>query len=126
MKKNLTTESHFKAYSETGLHYFTDTFIAEQSTNWSQHQGMQHLISRKKCLRCGKAHNHNNNECTKVQNPRRGYSWPLITKICMRVFRRKMADHTYGRSTEQHWIFATEPFQRKPHKFFDLCCPLST
>ena len=29
-------------------------------------------------------------------------------------------------STEQCWISATGRFQRKPHKFFDLRCPLST
>ena len=44
----------------------------------------------------------------------------------MRAFRRKMADHTYGRSTGGCWISATEPFQRKPHIFFDLLCLLST
>ena len=36
------------------------------------------------------------NECTEVQNPRRGYSWPLITIMRMRTFHRKMADRTYG------------------------------
>ena len=29
-------------------------------------------------------------------------------------------------SMEECWISATERFQRKPHKFFDLRCPLST
>ena len=29
-------------------------------------------------------------------------------------------------SMEECWIFATERFQRKPYKFFDLHCPLST
>ena len=41
----------------------------------------------------------------------------------MRAFRRKMADRT---STEQCWIYATEQFQRKTHKLFDLRYPLST
>ena len=36
----------------------------------------------------------------------------------------KMATCTYGRTTEC-WISATKQFQRKPHKHFDLRCPLS-
>ena len=68
----------------------------------------------------------NINECTEVQNPRRGYSWPLITIIRMRAFRRKMADRMYVFQWRECWISATERFQRKPHKFFDVRCTLST
>ena len=69
------------------------------------------------------------NECTKFQNPRRhhvsGLFMALNTIMCMHAFPRKMADRTNGFQGRECWISATERFQRKPHKFFNLRCPLS-
>ena len=38
----------------------------------------------------------------------------------------KMADYALAVQCWNRSSFATEHFQRKPHKFFDLRCPLST
>lgn len=38
-----TTESHFKAYAETGLHDLTHRFIGEVGSHWSEQQGPQNL-----------------------------------------------------------------------------------
>ena len=43
----LTAEPRFEANSEAGLHYFTDTLIAQESPHWSQHQCVQHLGPKK-------------------------------------------------------------------------------
>lgn len=38
-----TTESHFKAYAETGLHDLTHRFIGEVGSHWSEQQCPQNL-----------------------------------------------------------------------------------
>ena len=43
------------------------------------------------------------------------------------AFRRRNGQlYVYGRQRRECWISATERFQRKSHKYFDLRCPLST
>ena len=66
------------------------------------------------------------NECTEVQNPRRGSSWPLITIMRMRAFRRKMSDRTYGFQRRSAGSPKRSGFRENPTKIFDLRCPLST
>ena len=56
-------------------------------------------------------------ECTKVQNPRH-HAYARFTQ--------KMSDCTYGLQRRECWISPTEWFQTKTHKYFDLCCLLST
>ena len=65
---------------------------------------------------------------TKVLNPRR-----CIMRVYTREIRMRVHENTHKWPTvrmavqrRECWISATERFQRKPHKCFDLRCPLST
>ena len=66
---------------------------------------------------------------TKVLNPRRCIMRVYTREIRMRVHEKyAWKNGRLGMAIQRRecWISATERFQRKPHKFFDLRCPLST
>ena len=61
---------------------------------------------------------------TKVLNPRRCIMRTRNTHARTRM--EKWPTVRMAVQRRECWISATERFQRKPHKFFDLRCPLST
>ena len=53
-------------------------------------------------------------ECTEVQNPWRGYSWPVMH---MHTFCRKMADRTYGFQRRRAGFPQQSSFRENPTNF---------